>query len=98
MQRIDPSTNEVIATVETPIAPDGLAADDFTVFVATENGPRLAAIDPVDNNLLLPEAKVGDEGFISANQVMVYESGSLWLPILGRGVVLRVRRPVVTVE
>jgi hypothetical protein len=76
------------------IAPDGLATDGTFVFVATENGPSLAAIEILDNNLVFPETPVADEGFITANQVMVLDSGSLWLPVLGRGVVLRVLPPV----
>jgi hypothetical protein len=52
----------------------------------------------VDDNLILPETPVADEGFINANQVMVLDSGFLWLPILGRGVVLRVQVPVVEAE
>jgi hypothetical protein len=43
---------------------------------------------------VFPETPVADEGFITANQVMVLDSGSLWLPVLGRGVVLRVLPPV----
>jgi hypothetical protein len=96
--RIDPSTNEVVAEVGPMIAPDGLATDGTFVFVATENGPSIAAIEIVDDNLILEETPIADEGFITANQVMVLDSGLLWLPILGRGVVLRVRAPVSQVE
>jgi hypothetical protein len=88
----------VVAEVGPMIAPDGLATDGTFVFVATENGPSLAAIEIVDDNLVFPETPVADEGFITANQVMVFDSGSLWLPILGRGIVLRVRQPVTEVE
>jgi hypothetical protein len=94
VQRIDPSTNEVIAEVGPMIAPDGLATDGTFVFVATENGPSLATIDIASDALVVPETPVAEEGFITANQVLVLDSGSLWLPILGRGAVLRVTPPV----
>lgn len=90
--RIDPATNEVVAEIETA----GLASAPFIVSVATEGGPELAGIDTATNELLAT-ATVGDEGFISANQVMVFEANALWLPILGRGVVLRVTPPAATV-
>jgi hypothetical protein len=38
-------------------------------------------------------AEIADEAFVDANQVMVFEAGSLWLPILGRDVVPRVPSP-----
>jgi YVTN family beta-propeller protein len=100
VQRIDPSTNEVGGETATPIAPDGLAAqpEGFTFFVATELGPEVAAIDVGGEYGLVAEERVADEGAINANQVMVLEDGDLWLPILGRGVVLRLTPPAWTVE
>ena len=92
VQAIDPSTNEVVATVETPIAPDGLAFDGTTLWVATEAGPELAGIDPVAREVVT-EVVVAEEGVINANQVMVFEEGSLWLPIFGQGTVVRVEPP-----
>ncbi|MGH2635769.1 MAG: hypothetical protein ACRDHU_06465 [Actinomycetota bacterium] len=96
VQRIDPQTNEVVAEVPTPIAPDGLAFDGtFIVWVATEVGPELAGID-VATNEVVATGRVAEEGAINANQVMVFEGGTLWLPILGRGAVLRVT-PLATI-
>ena len=92
VQAIDPSTNEVVATVETPVTPDGLAFDGSTLWVATEIGPELAGIDPSTKEIVAT-ATVSDHGLINANQVMVFEDGSLWLPILDDGVVLRVAPP-----
>jgi virginiamycin B lyase len=90
--RIDPETEEVVATVETPVAPDGLAFDGTTLWVATEIGPELAGID-VATQEVVAEATVADNGLINANQVMAFEDGSLWLPILDDEVVLRVEPP-----
>jgi len=97
VQRIDPATNEIVAEVATPVAPDGLAYAPFIVWVATEGGPQIAGID-TSTDEILATAEVGEEGFINANQLMVFEANSLWLPILGRGVVLRVTPPASTVE
>jgi hypothetical protein len=36
---------------------------------------------------------IAEHGLINANQVMAFEDGSLWLPILDDGVVLRVTPP-----
>ena len=92
VQRIDPATNEVSEPITTPIAPDGLAFDGATLWVATENGPQLAAIDPGSAEVT-GTWTVADEGFITANQVMAFDSGSLWLPIFGRAELLRVAPP-----
>ncbi len=88
-QRIDPATNEIVAEVETAIAPDGMAFDGSTLWVATELGPELTGIDPATDSVVA-SATVAEEGSINANQIMVFEDGALWLPILGRGTVLRV--------
>ena len=92
VQAIDPATNEVVATVETSVTPDGLAFDGTTLWVATEIGPELTGIDPSTQEVVAT-ATVSDHGLINANQVMVFEDGSLWLPILDDGVVLRVTPP-----
>jgi hypothetical protein len=42
--------------------------------------------------------EVAQERAINANQVMVFDGNSLWLPILGRGVVLRVPPQATIVE
>jgi DNA-binding beta-propeller fold protein YncE len=103
VQRIDQSTNEVVATIPTPFAPDGLAFDGtFILWVATEAGPQLAGIEissePLGVNEPLGVWDVADEGAINANQVMVFDGNALWLPILARGVVLRIPPPVTIVE
>jgi hypothetical protein len=82
----------VKASVSTPLAPDGLAFDGELLWVATANGPELAGIG-VASETAVVAAQVADEGFINANQVMAFEADSLWLPILGRGVVLQVTPP-----
>ena len=92
VQAIDPATDEVVSTVETPVAPDGLAFDGTTLWVATEIGPELAGIDPSTQEVVAT-ATVSDHGLINANQVIVFEDGSLWLPILDDDVVLRVTPP-----
>jgi DNA-binding beta-propeller fold protein YncE len=92
VQAIDPATDEVVATVETSVAPDGLAFDGTALWVATEIGPELTGIDP-ETQEVVAKATVSDHGLINANQVMVFEDGSLWLPILDDGVVLRVTPP-----
>jgi len=92
VQAIDPATDEVVATVETSVAPDGLAFDGTTLWVATEIGPELNGIDP-ETQEVVAEATVSDHGLINANQVMAFEDGSLLLPILDDGVVLRVTPP-----
>lgn len=92
VQAVDPATNEVVATVETPVAPDGFAFDGTTLWVATELGPELAGIDPGTHEIV-SRAVVADHGLINANQVMAYEAGSLWLPIIDDGEVLRVEPP-----
>jgi YVTN family beta-propeller protein len=97
VQAIDPTTNEVVATVDTPTAPDGLAFDGNILWVATEIGPELVGID-LGTHEILAEATVADHGLINANQLMVFEDQSLWLPILDDGVVLRVAPPATTVE
>ena len=99
VQRIDPATNEAVAEVATPVAPDGLAADaqGFIVWVATEIGPELIGIDTATDEIVAT-ATVADQGLINANQVMAFVAGSLWLPILDDGVVLRVLPPATTAE
>ena len=92
VQAIDPETNEVVATVDTPIAPDGLAFDGTTLWVATELGPELAGIDPATHEIVA-HVVVAEHGLINANQVMVFEEGSLWLPILDDRTVLRISPP-----
>ena len=89
---IDPATDEVVATVDTAVTPDGLAFDGTTLWVATEIGPELTGIDPSTQEVVAT-ATVADHGLINANQVMVFEDGSLWLPILDDGAVLRVAPP-----
>jgi YVTN family beta-propeller protein len=89
---IDPATDEVVATVDTAVTPDGLAFDGTTLWVATEIGPELTGIDPSTQEVVA-RATVADHGLINANQVMVFEDGSLWLPILEDGAVLRVAPP-----
>jgi streptogramin lyase len=98
VQQVDPRSNSVVAETSTPVAPDGLAMDPpFTVWVATASGPQVVGID-VGVGGVVATAEIADEGFINANQVVAYGSGSLWLPILGRGVVLRVAPPAHSVE
>ena len=92
VQAIDPATDEVVATVQTSVAPDGLAFDGTVLWVATEIGPELTGIDP-ETHEVVAKATVSDHGLINANQVMAFEDGSLWLPILDDGVVLRVTPP-----
>jgi DNA-binding beta-propeller fold protein YncE len=92
VQAIDPATDEVVATVETSVAPDGLAFDGTTLWVATEIGPELTGIDP-ETQEVVAKATVSDHGLINANQVMAFEDGALWLPILDDGTVLRVAPP-----
>jgi hypothetical protein len=41
---------------------------------------------------------VADQGLINANQVMIFDGGSLWLPVLDEGVVLRMIPPATEVE
>jgi DNA-binding beta-propeller fold protein YncE len=94
VQAIDPETNEVVATLDTPVTPDGLAFDGTTLWVATELGPELAGIDPATQEIVA-YVVVAEHGLINANQVMAFEEGSLWLPILDDGTVLRVRRPAI---
>jgi len=65
--------------------------------VATEIGPELVGID-VATHQVVAESTVADNGSINANQVMAFEDGSLWLPILDDGVVLRVAVPATTAE
>ena len=89
---IDPATDEVVATVDTAVTPDGLAFDGTTLWVATEIGPELTGIDPSTQEVVAT-ATVADHGLINANQVMLFEDGSLWLPILDEGTVLRVAPP-----
>ena len=62
--RIDPRTNEVVATVDTPIAPDGLAFDGTTLWVATELGPELAGIDPATHEIVA-HVVVAEHGLIT---------------------------------
>ncbi len=64
--------------------------------MATELGPQIAGIDAFDETPIA--YLVADEGLINANQVTVYTDGSLWLPILERGVVLRVTHRSSAVE
>ena len=97
VQAIDPQTNEIVATVDTPVAPDGLAFDGSILWVATEIGPELVGID-VATQQVVAESTVADHGLINANQVMAFEDGSLWLPILDDGVVLRVTPSATTAE
>jgi hypothetical protein len=78
--------------VDTPVAPDGLAFDGSILWVATEIGPELVGID-VSTQEVVVESTVADNGLINANQVMAWEDGSLWLPILDDGVVVRVDPP-----
>jgi hypothetical protein len=92
---VRPYSRAVVAEVSTPLMPDGLAFDGQTVWLATERGPQLAGIEALGE---ATPYRVADEGLINANQVMVFAYGSLRLPILERGVVLRVARPFVTVE
>jgi len=97
VQRIDTATNEVVAEVATPVAPDGLAFDGSIVWAATEIGPQLAGIDPATNQLFAT-SDIAGHGLIAANQVMAFDADSLWLPILEDDVVLRVRPPAAVVE
>jgi DNA-binding beta-propeller fold protein YncE len=76
VQAIDPATNEVVSTVETTVAPDGLAFDGSTLWVATEIGLGLAGIDPSTQEVIAT-ATVADHGLINSNQVMVFEDVSL---------------------
>jgi hypothetical protein len=87
-----PETNEVVANLGMPVAPDGLAFDGTTLWVATEIGPEIAGID-VRIQRIVASATVAEHGLIDANQLLVFEDGSLWLPILDDGTVLRVRPP-----
>jgi len=68
------------------------ASGEVLAWVATEIGSELAGIDPSTQDVVAT-ASVSDHGLINANQVMVFEDGSLWLPILDDGVVLRVTQP-----
>jgi streptogramin lyase len=96
VQAIDPATDEIVATVETPVAPDGLAFDGRILWVATEIGPRVVGID-VAIQEVVAGSTVADNG-LNANQVMAFEDGSPWLPILNDGVVLRVAPPATIAE
>jgi hypothetical protein len=97
VQAIDPTTNEIVATVDTPTAPDRLAFDGNILWVATEIGPELVGID-LGTYEILAEATVADHALINANQVMAFEERFLWLPILDDGVVSRVAPPATTVD
>jgi streptogramin lyase len=91
-QRIDPETDTIADEVETAVAPDGMAFDGSTLWIATELGPEITGIDPSTADVVA-SATVAEEGSITANQIMAFDDGALWLPILGRGTVLRVTPP-----
>jgi hypothetical protein len=74
------------------VAPDGLAFDGTTLWVATELGRQLAGIAPRAQRIVT-SVTVAEHGLINANLVMVFDDGSLWLPILDGGVVLWVEPP-----
>jgi len=84
VQRVDPSTARITATVPIPAGtPDGLASVGETLWVANEEGPVLTPVD-ASAGTAGGAVAVGDEPLINANQLVVEADGALWLPILGR--------------
>ena len=85
---IDPATDEVVATVDDSrdAGRPGVRRHD-PLGRRPRSAPELTGIDPSTQEVVA-RATVADHGLINANQVMVFEDGSLWLPILDDGAVL----------
>jgi YVTN family beta-propeller protein len=92
VQRIDPATNEVTATVDTEPYPDGLLAAAGAVWVASDLGPVLSRVDPAAD-AVSGIWDVSDQGAIRANQLLVEAAGGFWMPLLESGEVVQVAVP-----
>jgi streptogramin lyase len=92
VQRIDPDNDEVVATIDTDLAPDGLVEVDGAVWVASEIGPQLSRIDPATDTVT-DTFFVSDQGAINANQIVALADGDLWLPLFDSAEVVRVAVP-----
>ena len=94
VQRIDPQTNTVGATLEDAgTTPDGLVELDDAVWVASDSGPQLHRIDPTDATVSGPWP-VADQGTISANQLLVAVDGTFWVPLFNQDEVVQLDPPV----
>jgi serine/threonine protein kinase len=52
LQRIDPRTNKLVATIATGVGADGVAAGDGAVFVASTDARTVSRIDPRSNAIV----------------------------------------------
>lgn len=89
VSRIDPGSDQVVATIDTDLAPDGLLPVDGAMWVASDIGPRLTRIDPA-TDAVTGTYLVSDQGGINANQLFALAGGDLWFPLLDSAEVVRV--------
>ena len=59
LQRIDPKTNKLVATIAAGAGADGIAAGDGAVFVASTNAQTVSRIDPKSNAIVKRVAAAG---------------------------------------
>jgi streptogramin lyase len=94
VQRIDPQTNTISATLEDAgTTPDGLVELDGAVWVASDSAPQLHRIDPSSGTVRGPWP-VADQGTIIANQLLVAVDGTFWIPLFNQNEVVQVEPPV----
>ena len=71
--RIDPKTNEILASIKVSSGTDGLAASDEGVWVVDGAAHALRMIDPATNKLTDRKIPITDDG-----GKLVFANGSLW--------------------
>ena len=92
VRSIDPTSDQVATTVDAGITPDGVAELDGGIWVASETGPDLHRIEPGTGDAAGPWT-VADQGSISANQLVLADGATLWLPLFDEGDVVQVTPP-----
>src|SRR5205814_8112196 len=70
--RIDPETNEVVATYPTDDDPDNLLIDGSTLWISAYEASTLTRIDATSGRVLLHRPVSGPEGVVRA-------AGALWV-------------------
>ena len=78
--RIDPSSNEVVATIETGLGAHGLAAEENALWVTNYRANSVSRIDPATDEVVATIAGVGSGVGIAAAE------GAIWASVRGVGI------------
>ena len=88
LERIDPVSAKVVASIPVGSAPSGVAVTDGSVWVAEQHDGAVTRVDPATNRVIatIPVGPTGSAG----PQLMTVGPGGVWVDIQNNGTVVRV--------